>query len=136
MQDQNIVEHVKSELPRDVFLKIIGIACCDIDTRIRLGIVGKLRIPKDFEERMRALAKPKQGANSIIIQLGYDASIASIYKHKVVMFYNTDCKQITGFQNFGILTQYMDIDTGILVNRCVRGNANDPYGFDPPFSFE
>ena len=132
MQSKNIVEYVKNELPRDVFLKIIGIACCDIDTRIRLGFVGKLRIPKEFQERMCALAKPiqcSQDTTTTLLKLGYDTLITTPFKHKIVMFYRTNV-----IQDFGTLIYNIETNTGKQYTTCVR-IVNDPYSVDPPISW-
>ena len=133
MQDINIVEHVKSELPRDVFLKIIGIACCDIDTRIRLGFVGKLRIPKDFEERMRALAQPMQcseNTTTTLLRLGYNASITTQFKHKIVFFYRNNV-----IQDFGTLIYNIETDTGRQYTTCARRQVDYPFEVDPIISY-
>ena len=54
------LEHAKKELPRDVYLKIVGNLCCDMDSRIRLGLVRKLHVPDELKERLQGLARPTQ----------------------------------------------------------------------------
>ena len=109
---QDIIDNAKNILPRDVFLKIVGILCCDMDMRIRFGLVRKLKITNELGERLRALVKPQKGMDSFttVVQLGYNASITNIHKHKIIMYYK-DLQSLNGTQNFGVLVHSKEVDT-------------------------
>jgi hypothetical protein len=70
-------------LPRDVQLNIIK--CFDIDTRIKAGLVFKLKIPIDIQKRLEAicqLPKPIYLASGSIVF--YEIKLYDIY---VLRFY-------------------------------------------------
>ena len=52
----DLLERARETLPRDVFLKIIGYF--DMETRIRFGLVRKLRVPGDVRQRLVNIAQP------------------------------------------------------------------------------
>lgn len=52
-------------LPRDVLIDIMKIVYSDMDTRIRMGFIGKLRIPDALQSRLSKLPVPSQLAHNI-----------------------------------------------------------------------
>ena len=45
-----------TDLPRDLQLKVIS--CFDMDTRIKIGMIFKLRIPQDIQNRLASVCSP------------------------------------------------------------------------------
>ena len=87
-----------------------------MDTRIRLGLVRKLRIPGRIEASLHALAKPDHQKTTMTtyIRLGYDASILNVHKHKVVIYYR-DYRPFNGGQYYGTLVRSVEPGTDRLV---------------------
>ena len=132
----DLIELIKKELPRDIYLKIIGTLCCDIDMRIRLGLVNKLRIPKKLAERLNALTKPRKlpDNQTIFIELGCDGSITNnIVRHKVVQYYR-DSRYCNGIQHWGVIT-HRKLETGQYVTDCMMSLSNDPCCFELLLSY-
>ena len=119
------------QLPRDVYLKIIGFMCCDVDTRIILGIVHKLRIPLGLKERLGALAKPEPDqSGTTLLKLGYNKVSA---RHKMVLYY----RQFDGFHEVGVLIAGIDEIHGSFTTcmRCDCDNMQNTCCFEEPFSY-
>jgi hypothetical protein len=52
-------------LPRDVLIDIMKLVYSDMDTRVRMGFIGKLRIPEALRSRLSRLPLPSQLAHNI-----------------------------------------------------------------------
>ena len=53
-----VIEQMTSytDLPRDLQLKVIS--CFDMDTRIKIGMIFKLRVPQDIQNRLASVCSP------------------------------------------------------------------------------
>lgn len=122
-----LLDHAKEQLPRELYLKIVGTLCCDMDTRIRLGIRRKLRIPEGLQRRLEELAKPMKslhGTGATFLNLGPQSNTVERLT-KIRVFYKT----IAGLHDVGVLTQSVD-HTGIHVTTCDRCVLGDPCRFE------
>ena len=122
----DLVERVKSALPRDVYLRVVGKMCEDMDARIALGFVGKLRVPAGLQERLRRLAVPVFNGIVALLKIGPTENGRS----KVVIFY----KRQLHCHYYGVLTQSAD-EAGLGVTTCASCASNDPREFELPFSY-
>ena len=63
------------ELPRDLWLHIAKLVVCDMDTRISLGIVGKLSVPESLRLSLSNIVPPAE--------LGKNVYGVKIYRHVI-----------------------------------------------------
>ena len=66
---------IVAELPRDLRMRIAKLVICDMDTRIALGIVGRLRVPQSVRATLSIIARPAV--------LGEDAYGVRIDRHVI-----------------------------------------------------
>ena len=125
----DVLECAKAVLPRDVYLKIIGLL--GMEWRIMLGLVRKIRVPEGLEGRLR-LARPVRSGLATLLRLGYDASIADTHaQHKVMMFY----REYDGHTDVGVLTQKTSESDGRYITEYTASVLDDPCKFKSPIYY-
>lgn len=95
------------KLPRDLLLYIIKYF--DMDTRIKLGLIFKLRIPNHVKEKLNKLQKPYECKFYNVVILGrrtcaHDGTLHSIYTLYYYKYERPDSQwhvdHIVGYGNF------------------------------------
>jgi hypothetical protein len=65
-----MIDDVVDALPREVQLRIAKMAASDMDTRIAMGCIGRLRVPNSVVALLSGIARPSRlGANSFGVRI-------------------------------------------------------------------
>ncbi len=106
-----------SELPRDLRLHIAKLVICDMDTRIKLGIIGRLKVPKSLQEKLSSLSLPMElGEDVCGVRIGQHVIFRGITNSK---FYANSCvchefvKETTGGLRKMLVTRGRDDRVGV-----------------------